>query len=332
MKPEALHLMDSYAYESVYGAAERADLDGRLAFVAPPQTKETYASLGKKLEGVEVIVAGWGMPKMDAAFLARFPNLKIVFYGAGSVRGFVTDESWARGVRVTSAPDANAVPVAEFTFAQIILSLKQVWGLTQDMRAVRGKNFKRRPVAGAYRSVVGVLSLGKIGRLVVERLRTLNVEIIAYDPFIEPQAASWLGVKLASLDEIFATADVVSCHTPWLPSTERMLRRSHFEKMKTGATFINTARGAVVAEDELISVLAERPDVFALLDVTYPEPPTPDSLLFTLPNVVLTPHIAGSVGRECERMGRMMVNEVDLYLTGQPLQCELDREAAERMA
>jgi phosphoglycerate dehydrogenase-like enzyme len=102
--------------------------------------------------------------------------------------------------------------------------------------------------------------------------------------------------------------------------------------MKPGATFINTARGAVVREQEMIAVLQQRPDLFAVLDVTYPEPPEPDSPLYTLPNVVLTPHIAGAMGVECNRMGRYMVEELKRYLRGDSLEWGITREMARVLA
>jgi phosphoglycerate dehydrogenase-like enzyme len=125
---------------------------------------------------------------------------------------------------------------------------------------------------------------------------------------------------------------VVSLHTPWLKETEGMITGQHIASMRPGATFINTARGAVVREQELIDVLQQRPDLFAVLDVTYPEPPAPDSLLYTLPNVVVTPHIAGPVGDECHRLGRYMVEELWRYLHGEELRWGITREMAKVLA
>jgi phosphoglycerate dehydrogenase-like enzyme len=102
--------------------------------------------------------------------------------------------------------------------------------------------------------------------------------------------------------------------------------------MKPGASFINTARGAVVNEADLIAVLREREDLFAVLDVTYPEPPAPDSPLFDLPNVLLTPHIAGSLNNECRRMGRTMVEELGRWLRGEPLRYRVGQDYARARA
>ena len=111
-----------------------------------------------------------------------------------------------------------------------------------------------------------------------------------------------------------------------------MITGAHIASMKEGATFINTARGAIVREPEMTAVLAERPDLFAILDVTDPEPPVDGSPLYTLPNVVLTPHIAGSMDGECRRMGRTMVEECRRYLAGEPLRWAIDRERARSLA
>jgi phosphoglycerate dehydrogenase-like enzyme len=183
-------------------------------------------------------------------------------------------------------------------------------------------------VAGAYGSTVGIISLGAIGRMVSERLRAFDVQVIAHDPFTTPEQAHALNVTLTSLEDVFARADVVSCHTPWLPETEGLLTGAHFRSMKPGASFINTARGAVVNEAGLIAALQERPDLFAVLDVTWPEPPEPDSPLYTLPNVLLTPHIAGSMHGECRRMGRAMVDELARWQRGEPLKYVVNRQYA----
>jgi phosphoglycerate dehydrogenase-like enzyme len=268
---------------------------------------------------------------MDAAFLAAAPKLRAVFYGAGSVRGMVTDALWERGLVVTSSWGANGIPVAEYTLSQILFSLKLGWRYALSIRR-DGAYPRRWPVPGAYGSTVAIVSLGMIGRLVCKLLRPFDIKVVAYDPFASPQDAAALGVTQCSLDECFARADVVSLHTPWLPETERMITGAHFRAMKQDATFINTARGAVVDEPAMVEVLRQRPDLTAILDVTHPEPPKPGSPLYTLPNVVLTPHIAGSMDTECRRMGRYAVEECRRFLAGEPLQWRVTRERAATLA
>ena len=117
-----------------------------------------------------------------------------------------------------------------------------------------------------------------------------------------------------------------------MTSTVGMIRGSHIAIMKTGASFINTSRGAIVREQEMADVLQMRPDLFAVIDVTWPEPPSVESPLFTLPNVFLTPHIAGSMDNECRRMGQTMVEELQRYLKNEPLRYEITRERAAILA
>lgn len=271
---------------------------------------------------------------MDEAFLEAFPSLRAVFYGAGSVRSFTTDALWERGIVVSSAYAANAVPVCEFTVAQIVLSAKHVWRLTRVTRQqCVFPPTAGRVSAGMYGSTIGLISLGVIGRMVAERLKAYDVRVIAYDPVIDPLEAAQLGVELCSLEDVFRRSDVVSCHSPLLPQTTGMLRGEHFAAMKPNATFINTARGAIANEAEMIEVLRQRvDDLWALLDVTWPIPPEPDSALYALPNVMLTPHIAGSIGDECCRLGRTMVEEFQRYLAGEPLRYAICREQSLQMA
>ncbi len=328
---KAIYLLNEDAYESIYGPDERADLAALLDTSAAHHTVESVRQNPSLLTDVEVILSGWGCPKLDAAFLETAPKLQAVFYGAGSIRYIVTDEFWERGIPITSSYAGNAVPVAEYALSQIIFSLKRGWQHVFAIKRERSYG-KRMAVPGAYGSTVGIISLGMIGRMVCERLKILDVHVIAYDPFVSENDAAGLGVELCSLDDLFRNADVVSLHTPWLPETEDMITGDHFAMMKPGAAFINTARGAIVREQEMIEMLQRRDDLFAVLDVVWPEPPEPESPLFTMDNVVLTPHIAGSVDAECRRMGRIVVDEVRRFVNGEPLQWAITREQAAVMA
>ncbi len=171
-----------------------------------------------------------------------------------------------------------------------------------------------------------------IGRRVRELLRALSVQVYAYDPYVDPAEAAALGVHLVSLEALFRECDVVSLHAPNIPETRRMLRGHHFNSMKPGACFINTARGALIDEAEMMEALQARTDLTAVLDVTYPEPPLADSLLYTLPNVVLTPHIAGSMDKECYRMADFMIEECERFLSGKPLLYRVTWERFQHMA
>lgn len=328
---KALYILDERSLDLIYGPEERAEIARLVDVYAPPQTATSVHEHPELLHDVQIIMSGWGAPRFDAAFLAAAPHLEAVFYGAGSVRGIVTPEFWARRITICSAWAINAIPVAEYTLSQILFSLKHGWRYALTIKR-EGRYPPKWPVPGAYGSTVALISLGQIGRRVAQLLRMFDLRVIAYDPFVKPDEAAALGVTLCSLEDAFRQADVVSLHTPLLKETEGMITGAHFRLMKEGATFINTARGAVVNEAEMIEVLQARPDLFAILDVTYPEPPLPGSPLYTLPNVILTPHIAGAMNGECRRMGQEMIRELRRYLNGEPLCWAISEEQAARLA
>jgi phosphoglycerate dehydrogenase-like enzyme len=319
--------MSHEAFQAVYGEEERARIESLTRVIAPPHTALSIRETPDVLASAEVLISGWGGPRLDSWWLRHSPNLQAVFYGAGSVAPLMTTEAWDRGIQVTSAYEANAVAVAEYTLAMVLLCLKDVWRAASEMRHGCAATARSVP-AGCFERTVGLVSLGAVGRAVAARLSHFDLDRLAFDPFIAPSEAVRLGVTLVSLDEIFRQSDVVSLHAPHLAETERMITGAHLSSMKRGATFINTSRGALVCEDELIEVASRRSDLQVVLDVTEPTPPSPLSPLYTLPNVVLTPHLAGSRGHERRRMGRAMVDELQRYVEGEPLRWSISRDAA----
>lgn len=325
--PEALSL--------AYSPEERKDASGLLVL---SDRELTTAVLPLELDlfrNVEVLLATWGMPVLTPSVLAAMPNLRAIFYAAGTTKGFMTEAAWDRGVVVSSAWQANGVSVAEYTLAMIILALKNAWPLALSSKLQRKGPQPTQPTpgcVGAYGSRVGLVSLGAVGRHVRKLMRVLEVEVLAYDPYCSAENAAHLGVKLVELDELFSSCQVVSLHTPLLPSTRGMIGRDLIERLPKYAALINTARGGLIREDELVDALRRRPDLTAYLDVTEPEPPVNGSDLYELPNVFWTPHIAGSQGPECRRMGRYMVNELRHFLGGEPLQFQVTRAMVESMA
>jgi len=321
---KGLYILEKEAFNKIYGLSERKDINRYVDIYAPLQTDKLIRQNLTILNEAEVIFSAWGGPKMDDVFLDAAPNLKAVFYGAGSIRGIVTDDFWDRDIIITSAYAANAIPVAEYTLSQILFSLKRGWYYVLNIKEKK-KYITREKVPGAYGSTVGIISLGMIGRRICKLLKPFDISVIAYS-HVSVEKADKLEVKLCSLEEVFEKADVVSLHTPWLKETEGMINGEHFQRMKKNTTFINTARGAVVREQEMIEVLKKRPDLYAVLDVTYPEPPEPNSPLYILPNVILTPHISGSTDKECRRMGRYMVEELERYVKNKTLKWKISRE------
>ncbi len=332
VRPKGVYLLGGESYDLIYPASIRSEIEKYVDFVAEPIATESLASRMSDLQDVEVIFSGWNAPVMDEAFLAAAPNLKAVFYGAGSIRYCTPPAFWDREIVITSANAANAVPVAEFTLSVVLLSLKKFWSYAYQAKRGEGWGDHTRPLPGAYRSNVGLVSFGLIARRTLDLLKQFDLNISVYCPFLSQNEADELGVTLCSLDEIFSTCQVVSLHTPNLPETQGMIQKKHFAAMKPDATFINTARGAIVNEPDLIEVAQARPDLSFVLDVTWPEPPVENSPLYELPNVTLTPHIAGSMGLEIGRMGEYMLEELKLYVAGKPLRWQITREASETIA
>lgn len=270
------------------------------------------------LATADVLLTGWGCPRVDAAALDLMPALRLVAHAAGSVKAHLDPECWQRGVEVTTAAAANAIPVVEFTLAQIILAGKDVLGAAH--RYARGLPHPAESTVpvGNYGRTVGVIGASLIGRGVLERLRAFDLDRVVADPTITPGEARELGAELAGLDELMRRSDVVSLHAPLLPATEGMIGARQLAALRNGATFINTARGRLVDHLALRRELASG-RISAILDVTDPEPLHPADPLFALPNVLLTPHIAGSSGNELHRMAALALDEVENLAAGRPL-------------
>jgi phosphoglycerate dehydrogenase-like enzyme len=320
-------------FERIYGGSNFDAVSEMTDVVGKPMTSDEAFENAELLRDVEIVFSGWGAPKLSKDFLNIMPNLKAFFYGAGSIRAILTDEFWEKDIIITSSYAANAVPVAEYTVAQIVLSLKRFWFYAFGVKRTGTYMQKEEDkMPGGYGTTIGLISLGMIGSMAAERLKFFDVNVVAYDPFASQEKADSLGVKLVDLDELFKYSDVVSLHAPNIPSTQKMIKPEHFEVMKQNSTFINTARGAVVDEEGMLDVLEQRTDIYAVLDVTHPEPPTKTSRIYTLDNVILTPHIAGSMSNECKRMGEYAVNECRKYLSGEKLSWNISKEKAAIMA
>lgn len=304
---------------------------GRLAAVADVRPDLWTGSAPPA--DTDVLVTGWGCPPLDATALDAMPSLRAVVHCAGSVKHHVTDAAWQRGVEVSSATAANALPVAEYTLAVVLLAGKAVLEVAEEFRRTRAPIdwSTRFPGIGNVGKRVGIVGASTIGRRVVELLRPFDVEVVVADPYLDDAGAAALGVTRVELDELVATSDVVSLHAPDLPETRHLLDRRRLASMRTGATLVNTARGALVDTEALTEVvLAGR--ISAVLDVTDPEPLPADSPLWDHPRVLLTPHVAGSLGTELTRLGDVAVAELERLAGGQPFAHPVRREELDRRA
>ncbi|MCK0118216.1 hydroxyacid dehydrogenase [Isoptericola sp. S6320L] len=294
----------------------------RLAAVADVAPEAVTAADGegvdRVLRDVEVLVTGWGAPRLDAELLARAPRLRAVVHAAGSVKKFVTEEVWTRGIDVSSAATANARPVAEYTLAMILLAGKRVLESAAAFDRHRSFTGWHLPPHGNNGLVVGLVGASRTGRQVLELLAPFDTDVLLHDPFVDAAEARSLGATAVGLDELLRRSDVVSLHAPALPETYRMIGGRELALLRDHSTLLNTGRGQLVDTAALTAeVLAGR--LRAILDVTDPEPLPADHPLYGAPGALLTPHVAGSSGNELRRLGDSAVAEVERLAAGRGL-------------
>jgi len=322
---------DTFQIDRVFGEGRKEWLQTELDFFPEIITGANFTRHLPALQQVEFVFSTWGMLQLSEEQIAQLPALKAVFYAAGSVQNFARP-FLNQGVKVVSGWGANAVPVAEFTLAQIILAAKGYFMAERICRSSAGRESFSNHYPGLFGTTVALLGVGMVGTKVIELLRPFNVKILVFDPFLEQARAAALGVQCVSLEQAFEHGFVVSNHLANLPETRQMLTRSLFESLQPYATFINTGRGATVDEAGMLAVLSQRPDLTALLDVTEPEPPHPDSPIYTLENVLLSPHIAGSIDREVLRQADYILEEYRRYKNGEQLLYSVSLDMLKTMA
>lgn len=292
------------------------------------------AEARRLLAQADILFTGWGAARVDAAILATASRLRLIAHAGSAVKPVAAPEVWQAGITVTAAAAANAVPVAEYALAMILLANKRTFPVRERFRVER-KLWQPQWLApgepGNYGAVVGIVGASRIGRRLLTLLKPFDLRILVCDPFLSEEEARALGIEKTTLADLMARSDVVSLHAPSLPETMGMIGRAELAAMRDGTTLINTARGALVdhlaLSEELVSGRLN-----AVLDVTEPEPLPSDSPLFDLPNVVLTPHIAGAAGYETRRMAELLAGEIERFVAGKPLLHAVTAEMLPRVA
>jgi phosphoglycerate dehydrogenase-like enzyme len=330
-RPLVVAVMAQRAFDQQFTAAHMERLQQSCEVLGEPPLRAFSADA--PLERAEILLTSWGCPPIDEGTLAKMLALKAIVHAAGTVKGHVTPACWDRGIAVTSASAANAIPVAEFTLAAIIFANKRVFRLRDLYREHRSWSFWQSELLdlGNYRKTVGIVGASRIGRRVIELLRQFDWDVQVHDPYLSVEEADELGVRVAGLDDLIGTSDVVSLHAPSLPETQNLIDARRLGLLREGATLINTARGALVDHDALAAELAKR-RIFAVIDTTEPEILPAGSPLYELPNVFLTPHIAGSMGNETHRMTDVALEEIERYVAGKPFQYAISKADLARIA
>ncbi len=307
----------------------RPNLTRENAKTGLPQAWQAHA------HAIDTVITGWETIPITEERLLQAPKLKLIAHAAGSVKPVISPGVWPRNIRVISANHSLAIGVAETTLGLIITGLKGVFptsNLTKAGGWKRGGNgISGFPVRELFDNTIGIIGAGAIGRHLISLLKSYEVSVLVYDPYLTPQDAQSLGVTSVSLDTLLTQSDVVSLHAPNVPANRHMLGKDHFPKMRDNAIFINTARGALVDEAALAQEL-QTGRIWAFIDVTDPEPPLADSPLRTLPNVTLTPHIAGAISNGCRRLGRQIATSLEAITHGKPVLSEVTQDMLDRIA
>jgi len=315
-RPSALMAMSPSLVQRLFTPARRAHLDQLVSLVRPDPIARFDAVPAEDLARLDVLVTGWGAPRLDAAALARMPRLRAVVHTAGSTQHLIDPVAWERpDFIVTTAAQANAVPVAEYSLAQILLAGKRTLARTAEHRRHRGTAAAWRTDVGGgnYGATVGLIGASRIGRLVAQLLKPFDLHVLIADPCITAAEATELGAEHVDLPALFSLSHVVSLHAPDVPSTRGMVSRELLARMPDGATFINTARPALVDEEALRSELVSG-RLCAVLDVH--DGLAPEDPLWDVPTVEITPHIAGSLGNELHRMAEMALADLARIVAG----------------
>ncbi len=331
--PTAAFLVTKAMLDHCFAPRDLERIGRRTACRLPAGDALTPETQKDAARGAEIIITGWGTLPITPAMLDAAPGLRLMCHSAGSIKHLVNEEFLARGVRVCSAARALATGVAEFAFGLMLVSMKATWQLNDTTRTgIWKRDDAMEWIREPYGATVGIVGASYVGREMIRLCQNLELEaILLYDPYVSDDEAERLGVVKVELDELMRRSDVVSLHTPATEECRHLINAKRLALMKDRAIFINTARGLCVDEQALIAEL-ESGRIMACLDVTDPEPPEPGSPLYTLPNCILTPHVAGAVKQNTHRQGALVADQIEAYLDGRDLPFEVNLSQLHRTA
>jgi len=302
--------------DQLFSAEDQARLEG-LGAVSWSESSEQLSvqEAGALLAGCEVGVGSWGTPFPSAELLALCPDLRFWEHAAGSVKRMFGPHLAGRELTIASCAPAIADGVAEMTVGELLIGLKRV---LENATANRQGRARRPPNTRTLRaSTIGIVGASHVGRAVIGLLKAFGSRILVYDPFLAPDQAQALGVtKMETVVELCRQSHAVALHTPAIPACRHIIGKPELAAMPDDAVFVNTSRGLCVDEAALIEECGKG-RLLAFLDVTDPEPAADDSPLRSLPNVVLTSHMAG--GKDWH-IGAQATDDIAAFLKGeQPL-------------
>ncbi len=302
--------------ESIKGAAVD-DLSSRFEVVALPELWKSPSELLKRVSDFRALIIR-NQTRVNAALIGAAKKLKVIGRAGVGLNNVDIAAATRAGVLVTSTPDQNAISVAELAMGLILSLARMIPAADADTKQ---GNWNRMRFFGTeiYGKTIGIIGAGRIGYLTARRAQSCGMKVLAYDPFISKDSIllSELCAELVSLENLLERSDVVSCHLPATQQTAGLLNASCFARMKPTATFVNTSRGEVVVEGDLLAALKSGAIAGAALDVRGIEPPQRGELE-TLPNLILTPHIAAFTHEAQKRVTNAICEDVCRVLDGKP--------------
>ncbi len=288
-------------------------------------------SVKKAISGATIAVTTWGNTPLDADILSVCPDLKLVCHAAGSVKPIVCDDMWDRGIRVTASAAMLSMGVSETALGFTIAASKNFFALNENLHRGGWAEGKEN-IRELYELIVGVVGGGWAGRHYIELMKAFDVDILLYDPFVTEEKCAEMGCRKAEFRELLEKSDIISIHAPSIPETYHMFSADTLPLMKKDAVLINTARGSIIDEKALYDHMSAGNLKYACLDVYDPEPPAVDSPLRTLPNVIMTPHLAGLASNGLKKIGQHVCEEIERFLAGKEMMCEVTRDMLARTA
>jgi D-3-phosphoglycerate dehydrogenase len=284
------------------------------------------AQLLSAIEGAEALIIR-SATQVTAELLAAGTELNVVGRAGIGLDNVDVPAATARGVMVVNAPQSNIVSAAEHTMALILSQARNVPQAHAALVAGRWERSKWEGVELAEKTL-GIVGLGRIGKLVADRAKAFQMRLVAYDPFVSAERARQMGVELMPLDQLIGEADFLTIHLPKTPETAGLINRDLLVKAKPSLRIINVARGGIVVESELAECIREGIIAGAALDV-FDHEPTTESPLFELPEVVVTPHLGASTREAQDKAGDAIADMVQLALAGEFVPWAVNVDAAE---
>jgi D-3-phosphoglycerate dehydrogenase len=304
--------------ENITGTAVD-ELCSRFNVLRLPELWKDPEGLAKHVRDTRALIVR-NQTRVTENLLRAGSELMVVGRAGAGLDNIDVDSAEKAGVVVTYTPDQNSISAAEFTLA---LMLSLVRNIPEANLDTRNGEWRRQRFVGMelYGKTLGIIGAGKIGYLTATRARAFGMNILAYDPFLSADNVYLceLNADLVDLDSLLSRSDVVSCHVPATPQTNGLLNRKRFATMKPTAYLINTSRGEVIDEGDLVEALKAGTIAGAAVDVRLSEPPHKGQLEL-LPNVILTPHIAAFTHEAQDRVTKAVCEDVARVLEGKPAQ------------